>query len=76
MFIIIKKKDFKGLYCKDNLTMEIKKIYGPSSAPSVIDSSCVFIYYRYDSGAKEFKEIHVKDFCNSVDAVVLCKNIK
>ena len=39
----------------DSASIEIKKIYGSSSAPNNIESSSVFMYYRYDSGAKEFK---------------------
>ncbi len=44
-----------------------------NTAPNIIDINCVQAFYRYDSGAKEFKELHVKNFCNSVDAIIIKK---
>jgi len=60
------------LYAYDTNTEEIRKVYSNGNAPAVLDASVVENYYRYNSGAKEFKHIQGnKNFSRAVDAVYL-----
>ena len=67
------RRDCRGLYTHDPNTGEINKIYGPGYLPEVLDSAMVASYFRYDSGAKEFKLLQCKDFITATDAVALKK---
>jgi hypothetical protein len=65
------RKKFRGLYSHDGSGW-VQKIYGGSKAPNEITEDIVGKYFRYDSGAKEFKEIvGMKRFNVSTDAVSL-----
>jgi hypothetical protein len=52
----------------------VKKLMGPMTLPPYIEPSDVQAYFRYDSGAKEFKVIASnKNFSIAIDAVALKK---
>jgi hypothetical protein len=74
-FIIVFKgnlgrKDLRALYeLEEDGTG--RKVFGPSSCPDVLEASDVKMFYRYDSGAKEFKLLQCKSFSINTDAVVL-----
>jgi hypothetical protein len=63
--------DLQGLYEHDVSNQILKKTYGKSSAPEVITPGMVQIYYRYNSGTKEFKPLACKTITTTVDAVSL-----
>ncbi len=47
-------------------------MYSNGSAPATLEANLVENYYRYNSGAKEFKLIQGnKNFSRAVDAVML-----
>jgi hypothetical protein len=51
---------------------EVSKLIGRGNLPGIIEKNMVVNYYRYDTGAKEFKVIPAnKDFSIAVDAVSL-----
>jgi hypothetical protein len=67
------RRDVRGLYSHDSNTGEVIKVYGPGYLPDKLDPSTVSTYFRYDSGAKEFKLLQCKDFIVATDAVCLKK---
>jgi hypothetical protein len=74
-FIIVFKgnlgrKDLRAIY---ELEEEgtVRKVLGPSSCAEVLDALDVKWFYRYDSGAREFKLLQCKSFSINTDAVVL-----
>ncbi|OMJ81727.1 hypothetical protein SteCoe_17779 [Stentor coeruleus] len=67
------RRDVRGLYSHDPNTGEVNKIYGPNYLPETLESSVVTAFFRYDSGAKEFKQLQCKDFIAATDAVFLKK---
>jgi Microtubule-binding calmodulin-regulated spectrin-associated len=67
------RRDVRGLYKHDVNTSEVSKVFGPGYLPDLLDCSMVVAYFRYDSGAKEFKIIQCKDFITATDAVCLKK---
>ncbi|CAI2380791.1 unnamed protein product [Moneuplotes crassus] len=65
------RQKFKGLYSHDGLGT-VNKLYGGTKMPTEILEDYVNKYYKYDSGAKEFKEVvGMKRFNVSTDAVSL-----
>ena len=73
VFTELGRRDLRGLYSHDPNTSEVLKIYGPGYLPESLDASVVNGYFRYDSGAKEFKPLQCKDFIVATDAVCLKK---
>lgn len=67
------RRDVRGLYSHDPNTGEVNKVYGPNYLPDTLESSVVTAFFRYDSGAKEFKQLQCKDFIAATDAVFLKK---
>ena len=67
------RRDLRGLYTHDINTGDILKIYGPGYLPDILESAAVSAFFRYDSGAKEFKLLQCKDFIAATDAVSLKK---
>lgn len=67
------RRDVRGLYSHDPNTSEVVKVFGPGYLPDFLDPSVVTLYFRYDSGAKEFKPLQCKDFIAATDAVCLKK---
>lgn len=63
--------DLQGLYEHDVSNQILKRVHGKSSAPEVITPGMVQIYYRYNSGTKEFKPLACKTITTTVDAVSL-----
>ena len=63
--------DLQGLYEHDVSNQILKKTHGKSSAPEVITPGMVQVYYRYNSGTKEFKPLACKTITTTVDAVSL-----
>lgn len=60
------------MYCYENNNEQIKRVYANGNAPATIDANMVENYFRYNSGAKEFKPIQGnKSFSRAVDAVSL-----
>lgn len=74
-FIILLKSvtgrfNFQGIYGHED--GKVFKIYGNDSAPKVIAEEMIKEYYKYDSGAKEFKLIKgMKTLHLQTDAVTL-----
>lgn len=65
------RQKFKGLYSHDG-NGNVSKLYGNSSVPLEIKDENVSKFFRYNSGAKEFKEIvGMKRFGVSADAISL-----
>lgn len=65
------RQKFRGLFSHDG-NGNVERLYGGVKIPLEITEDMVDKYYRYDSGAKEFKEIvGMKRFNNSTDAVSL-----
>lgn len=56
----------KAIYTYDNASGRVRRIYG-EKAPAEITAENVFEFYRYDSGAKEFK---ILSGCKSFSYVV------
>ncbi len=50
-------KDFKGIYIYKTGSENITKIHGHSKLPEIVNVADVKNFYRYDSGAKEFKQM-------------------
>ena len=75
MIIVFKselgRRDFKALYSHEVNTGEVKKIVGTGPLPEFIVPEMVKKYFRYDSGAKMFKELQCKEFITGTDAVIL-----
>ncbi|OMJ70455.1 hypothetical protein SteCoe_31551 [Stentor coeruleus] len=67
------RRDVRGLYSHDPNTGEVNKVYGPNYLPETLEPSVVTAFFRYDSGAKEFKQLQCKDFIAATDAVFLKK---
>jgi len=65
------RQDLKALYEYDSTTEAVRKLYGPGMWPDVLEPALVHSYYRYDSGAKEFRLLQCHGFSISTDAVVL-----
>jgi len=66
------RQDFKALYSYSEEEGILRLVYGAKDSPVVIDQSMVNDFYRYDSGAKEFRHIPGnKSFSIAVDAVSL-----
>lgn len=70
------RRDCRGLYTHDPNIGEVSKVYGPGYLPEVLDHTFVNVFFRYDSGAKEFKVLQCKDFIAATDAVSLKKSHK
>lgn len=73
-FIIVFKgnlgrKDLRALY--ELSEGAVHKVFGPSNCPEEIVAADVKSFFRYDSGAKEFKMLQCKSFSINTDAVVL-----
>jgi hypothetical protein len=56
----------KGIYSYDSINNRVRKVYG-DKAPAEILEENVSEFYRYDSGAREFK---ILDGCRSFSYVV------
>ena len=67
------RRDVRGLYSHDPNTSEVSKVFGPGYLPDFLDSTFITLFFRYDSGAKEFKPLQCKDFIAATDAVCLKK---
>lgn len=67
------RRDVRGLYSHDPNTSEVAKVFGPGYLPDLLDSNVVAQFFRYDSGAKEFKILQCKDFIAATDAICLKK---
>lgn len=65
------RQDLKALYEYDSATEVVRKLYGPGMWPEVLEPGVVHSYYRYDSGAKEFRQLQCHGFSIATDAVVL-----
>jgi len=66
------RQDFKALYTYDEDEKIVDRIYGLKDSPAVLDESMIQNFYRYDSGAREFKRLaENKSFSIAVDAVSL-----
>ncbi len=65
------RQDLKALYEYDSTTEAVRKLYGPGMWPDALEPSVVHSYYRYDSGAKEFRQLQCHGFSIATDAVVL-----
>lgn len=50
------RQDFKALYSHDG-SGGVIKIYGPPNVPDMLEDKMVEKFFRYDSGAKTFKEL-------------------
>ena len=60
------------MYTFDNNTQMTRKIYSNGNVPVMLDETMIAAYYRYDSGAREFKLIpDNKTLSIVVDAVAL-----
>ena len=70
------RRDVRGLYSHDPNTGEVNKVHGPAYLPDLLDASCVTSFFRYDSGAREFKLLQCRDFIVATDAVCLKKTHK
>ena len=70
------RRDVRGLYSHDPNTGEVNKVYGPAYLPDLLDATCVTSFFRYDSGAREFKLLQCRDFIVATDAVCLKKTHK
>ena len=70
------RRDVRGLYSHEPNTGEVSKVLGPGYLPDLLDASCVTSFFRYDSGAKEFKLLQCRDFIVATDAVCLKKTHK
>jgi len=61
------------LYSHDGIG-QVEKIFGPSSAPEILEDKMVEKFFRYDSGNKVFKDlVGIKTFSLTTDAVSLQK---
>jgi hypothetical protein len=71
LFRDVNNFSFKGLYFWDAGLDQTLKLYAGMSGPTEIDPRAVLVYYKYDSGARTFKEIPTRSFGRSVDAVAI-----
>jgi len=67
------KRDMKALYSHDTTNGEVAKVWGAPHLPELLESTMVKVFFRYDSGAREFKPLQCKDFIIATDAVALNK---
>lgn len=66
------RQDFKALYSYTEEEGVLRLVHGGKDAPGVIEREMVYDFYKYDSGAKEFRRIPGnKSFSIAVDAVSL-----
>lgn len=66
------RQDFKALYTYDDEEGVVEQVCGLKDAPSVLEEDMVQNFFRYDSGAKEFKKLQGnRCFSLAVDAVSL-----
>lgn len=70
------RQDFRALYCHEGNSSQIGgqvfKIHGPPNIPDVLEDKMIDKFFRYESGAKQFKEIPgIKSFTLTTDAVNL-----
>eukprot|EP00826_Nyctotherus_ovalis_P066492 TRINITY_DN982_c0_g2_i4.p1 TRINITY_DN982_c0_g2~~TRINITY_DN982_c0_g2_i4.p1 ORF type:complete len:712 (-),score=194.84 TRINITY_DN982_c0_g2_i4:75-2210(-) len=66
------RQDFKALYSYTEEEGMLRLVYGGKDVPTVIEQEMVYDFYKYDSGAKEFRRIAGnKSFSIAVDAVSL-----
>ena len=66
------RHDFRALYSYKEDTNLVEYVYGPKDSPPTLEQGMVNEFYRYDSGAKEFRHIPGnKNFSIAVDAVSL-----
>ena len=70
------RRDVRGLYSHEPNTGEVSKVLGPAYLPDLLDASWVTSFFRYDSGAKEFKLLQCRDFIVATDAVCIKKTHK
>mmetsp|Transcript_7810 Transcript_7810/g.12496 ORF Transcript_7810/g.12496 Transcript_7810/m.12496 type:complete len:115 (+) Transcript_7810:1505-1849(+) len=61
--------NFRALYSYNIDTGEVMRMYG--NGPTSIDESMVELFFKYDSGAKEFKPLPSKKFSVTTDAIAL-----
>ncbi|KAJ3127862.1 Calmodulin-regulated spectrin-associated protein 2 [Nowakowskiella sp. JEL0407] len=64
---------FRGLYTYDITLSQVLKCYAGGSGPDVLSEEDILEFYKYDSGAREFKLLPTKHFGRSVHAVVLSR---
>jgi len=72
MFMILfgrKRLNFRGLYASNVESGSAFKIFG--AGPARLEVSMVAAFYKFSSGAKEFKELRVKSFTSTTDGVSL-----
>ena len=70
---VLGSKNYKALYHQAS-DGDIQKIHGPSSAPMNLKSDMVEKFFKYNSGAKEFKsQDGQRSFTTTTDAVSLKK---
>ncbi|KAJ1562957.1 Calmodulin-regulated spectrin-associated protein 2, partial [Nowakowskiella sp. JEL0078] len=68
---------FRGLYTYDVNLNQILKCFAGGNGPDSIKDDDVLEFYKYDSGAREFKRIPTRHFGRSVHAVALAsQNLK
>ena len=62
-----KSLTFKGLYAYSPEQHATEKIFG--LGPQQLDENSILGFYKYNSAAKEFREVHSKAFSAMTDAV-------
>eukprot|EP00826_Nyctotherus_ovalis_P007455 TRINITY_DN1186_c0_g1_i23.p1 TRINITY_DN1186_c0_g1~~TRINITY_DN1186_c0_g1_i23.p1 ORF type:complete len:172 (+),score=47.41 TRINITY_DN1186_c0_g1_i23:165-680(+) len=66
------RQDFKALYSLNEEEETAELVYGPKDAYAVLDNTMVKGFYRYNSGAREFRNMPGnKSLSIAVDAVSL-----
>ncbi|XP_014677218.1 PREDICTED: calmodulin-regulated spectrin-associated protein 2-like [Priapulus caudatus] len=60
---------FRSLYAHDGERDRVTKLYG--SGPRVITHAMMSRFYKYESGAKQFVEIHSKHLSATIDALTI-----
>ena len=72
------RSDFRALYCHEGGSPDISgtvcKLHGPSNIPEILEDKMIEKFFRYESGAKSFKElVGIKGFTLTTDAIQLNK---
>ena len=68
------RSDFRALYCHEGGSPDISgtvcKLHGPSNIPEILEDKMIEKFFRYESGAKSFKElVGIKGFTLTTDAI-------
>lgn len=75
------RSDYRALYAHDGgqqngglISGSVYKLNGPSNIPDTLEDRMIEKFFRYESGAKAFKELTgIKGFTLTTDAVTLNK---